>query len=275
MGDLVEERGVQGVNEQARLFDVLRSSLNGHPLGSDQVVNDAQDYIQDVVYGGVDGFAYVQSLAAFIGGGERSQSRAMEGGLGMPLSRWVEESAVDYITQGRHRMLQDAVNRLRNPGSPTVSPSLEELVQILTAKIDISCLIRTPTDLPQAESEWSGKEFHEERKRRLELEKEESLMTAGGHITDPAEYLAFAIQSHTRGDIDPEDTAADDRDDPEIIGCVLDATAKALDEMTGRSGAGQELTGQDSEDMTTRKLRFNLLALAKRMPVDQVLFSEG
>lgn len=272
MGDMVEDCSVQAVNEQVQLFDALRSSVSGHPMDSDQAVKEAHGYIQDVVYGGVDGFAYVQSLAAFIGGGgaEYHGPSTADGGLGMSLSRWVEESAVDYITQGRHRTLQDTVRRLRNSGSPAGHLPLEELLQILTQNIDISCLIRTPNDLLQADIEWSGREFHQERKRRLDLEKEESLITASGHITDPAEYLAFALQSHTRSDIDIADSLVDDRDDPETIGHVLDSTAKALDEMTSSNGAAQASAGANlgAEDAVARKLRLNLLALAKRMPVD-------
>ena len=105
----------------------------------------AQAYIRDVVYGGVDGYAYVRSLAEFLTPSEPVvslkllflitllnayvQERGGEpptyGALGMPVARWVEENVVDPLTDGRHRVLRDAAKLLNGlpPTPPLSAPS--------------------------------------------------------------------------------------------------------------------------------------------------------
>ena len=116
----------------------------------------AEDYLRDVVYGGVDGLAYVRSLAEFVTPSgmqdvELSDSSDMEVridvfvawlimlirlqvdddeandekptvdvGLGMPLAKYVEEAIVDPLTDGRHRLLRETARRLcRLPSTTT------------------------------------------------------------------------------------------------------------------------------------------------------------
>lgn len=86
-GELAEEmkrRGISGDDEQ-RTTEIIKdsldcvapqtssSSLNATPSTSDQSsywssarAAEAEDHIRDVVYGGVEGFAYVRSLAEFV-----------------------------------------------------------------------------------------------------------------------------------------------------------------------------------------------------------------
>lgn len=100
-GELAEEMkrrggaavGVEGEDEEERVFDALRESLDcesaarrsasaeaagavtevaslnpaQHVYWSKQRAADAEEYIRDCVYGGVDGLAYVRSLAEFVG----------------------------------------------------------------------------------------------------------------------------------------------------------------------------------------------------------------
>jgi len=250
---MVEECGVRGIDDQTKLSEVLRSSLNERSTGLDQPTIDAQEYIQEVVYGGVEGLAYLRSVAEFIGGAPDTKA-----------SELVQESVVNYITQGRHRVLQDTLDCLRGSNKS----SLEELLCILAEKIDLSCLIRTPNELLQVETDWSGVAFKEDRRKKRQIKKEEDLTTSSGAIKDPMEYLVFALEAHAQAD--PQ-TVPPDADDPEVFGHVLDGTAKALRELLGGSGYRQGSSA--SEDAVTKQLRMDLLALAKRVPVDQVAFS--
>jgi bromodomain-containing protein 7/9 len=45
------------------------STVNAGDYFTSQWAAEAEDYIRDIVYGGVDGFAYVRSLAEFVGSG--------------------------------------------------------------------------------------------------------------------------------------------------------------------------------------------------------------
>lgn len=82
-GVLVEERKVRDVGTELgteeKLFDVLRDSLTSATPGSSAVktehntdrywqqkATEADAYIRDVVYGGIDGLAYVRSVAEFL-----------------------------------------------------------------------------------------------------------------------------------------------------------------------------------------------------------------
>ncbi|KAG6331646.1 hypothetical protein ID866_7442 [Astraeus odoratus] len=86
------------------------------------------DYITDVVYGGVDGYAYVRSLAEFLRPPpefEPPSDPAMP--LGVPVARYVEDHLVDPITHGRHSLLRD-VFRATYDGSldPAVTESVSD-----------------------------------------------------------------------------------------------------------------------------------------------------
>lgn len=87
---LAEERRVRDMGaelgSEAKMFDALRQSCQPPVAGSSQNKSsedvktedywegkaaEAEAYIRDVVYGGVDGFAYVRSLAEFLTPSER------------------------------------------------------------------------------------------------------------------------------------------------------------------------------------------------------------
>jgi hypothetical protein len=74
MADLTIQATMQNINDQPKLFDLLRNSIDGRAVSSasdtdptEAAALNAQDYIWSLVYGGVDGLAYVRSLAEFIG----------------------------------------------------------------------------------------------------------------------------------------------------------------------------------------------------------------
>ncbi|OSC99606.1 hypothetical protein PYCCODRAFT_1479750 [Trametes coccinea BRFM310] len=189
---------------------------------------EAEAYIRDVVYGGVDGFAYVRSLAEFLTPSEpiqRDGEPPTYEELGMPVARWVEENIVDPLTDGRHAILREAARILSelpptpppDPASPptsipapTTSPSdpirhqielslrtypaaaraLALLQSILRGQIDLPALIRTPDELFRAEDVWAGREYREKKKREMD----EALARDPGK--NAAAYLQWAIEEH-------------------------------------------------------------------------------
>ncbi|KAF8962904.1 hypothetical protein BDZ97DRAFT_1662417 [Flammula alnicola] len=134
--DLIRER--LDCESTAKKLGVEKAKKNlSHLNGMDLLANgywtsqraaEAEDYIRDLVYGGVDGFAYVRSLAEFVDGEcyhkdvcvsvSREPSTpphdasTQYSGLGMPLAKWVETNIVDPLTDGRHSLLRETALEL-------------------------------------------------------------------------------------------------------------------------------------------------------------------
>ena len=81
VGTLAEESQIQDIGtnlgSEQSVFDAIRRSADDHAAididkpGQDEYWNnktaaDAQGYIRDIVYGGLEGLAYVRSLAEFV-----------------------------------------------------------------------------------------------------------------------------------------------------------------------------------------------------------------
>ncbi|KAF5319224.1 hypothetical protein D9619_008454 [Psilocybe cf. subviscida] len=162
---------------------------------------EAEAFVRDVVYGGVEGYAYVRSLAEFVNGRtyhEGAKDPEYEAdepspvkypGLGMPLAKWVEQTIVDSLTEGRHSLLRRTATELAHqaqvPGAGAraeagtiasrVAASLQTHPYALTAltalqhirqhKIDMGALIKTPDELFLSEEEWIGKALKEQRQQ--------------------------------------------------------------------------------------------------------------
>ncbi|KAI6127262.1 hypothetical protein F5141DRAFT_1086732 [Pisolithus sp. B1] len=78
-------------------------------------VRNGWDYLLDVVYGGVDGFAYVRSLAEFLRRPPEVEIPLDPGmPLGVPVARYVETHLVDAVTHGRHSFLRDVFSRTQS-----------------------------------------------------------------------------------------------------------------------------------------------------------------
>ncbi|CDO72033.1 hypothetical protein BN946_scf184943.g68 [Trametes cinnabarina] len=245
---LAEERRVSDLGaelgSEEKLFDAVRQSVElpvAGPSRSAEVkmetdsdsywegkTAEAEAYIRDVVYGGVDGFAYVRSLAEFL---TPSESIQRDGepptyeGLGMPVARWVEENIVDPLTDGRHALLRGAARILNElpptpppePSTPltsipapTTSPSdpirhqvelslrtypaaakaLATLQAISRSQIDLPALIHAADELFRAEDVWAGREYYEKKKREMD----EAL--ARDPEKNAAAYLQWAIEEH-------------------------------------------------------------------------------
>ncbi|KIK96978.1 hypothetical protein PAXRUDRAFT_825417 [Paxillus rubicundulus Ve08.2h10] len=206
------EMGYAHATEQG-LFSTIRSSVENRgtkrtleadstgdgrsdAFWTDDKAVAAWDYIRDVVYGGVDGYAYVRSLAEFVSppvylsgdhGGDEDEELvytplkipAMP--LGVPLARYVEDNLVDAITGGRHSLLRDLIFPIRSDSppyshsepTPTLRPSLfQTRVEALPVAscalasldtfnaepLDMAALIKTPEELAR-ESSLEGDEW--------------------------------------------------------------------------------------------------------------------
>lgn len=177
-----------------KLLQVIRSSVDQNLPDYDLVVQPktgvgeaywkekaapAEDYIRDLVYGGVEGLAYVRSLAAFVHHeGSKPQTFSMkypEDDLGMPLADWVAEHVVDPLTDGRHRLLRDTAVHLTSYHSDTtaVDPLVDRSLRLLPQAnqdlatlqgmsgqlLDMASLIKKPDELFVADDVWAGASY--------------------------------------------------------------------------------------------------------------------
>lgn len=225
----------------------------------------------------------------------KSSSTSLE----TPLAQWVEQNIVDPLTDGRSALLREAGLQLNYPhrplpqdergqqsdvavsiahqihvslhSYPPAMQALGTLQQIRTHKIDMAALIREPGELFLSEEEWAGKDRkatasegrnvkeeasdslnHDpiEKESQYQLESEDVL----NHVLD---YAAGVI-----GDVDKRIRAEGIKD-------VVREVKKV--EHSDSSSTTPSSHGDFSlEDPALRNLRLNLLALAKRAPLDTI-----
>lgn len=139
VGTVAAENGLKASDfekffgQDEQLLDQIRKSIENSSSPAqtmkqeDEDFADSDDFIRDVVYGGVDGLAYFRSLAEFVGElpGSIGQD-AMEGirqwdaevnhsrtgKLGMPLAQWVVTHVVGPLTRGNHAVFHTAASIL-------------------------------------------------------------------------------------------------------------------------------------------------------------------
>ena len=275
MADLAKQATMQSISDQPKLFDLLRNSVDGRDSSSAPATDsaevaalNAQDYIWSLVYGGVDGLAYVRSLAEFIGYPSSSSPPSDSEDESFPLEDWVEDNVVDSITEGRHRLLQKIVRQVTNEsGGPLDPPSSDisedirrsldvfpqqtDLIAALSSQIDIQNLVNRPLELAQAESEWSGAAFKQARREQK---------GALGTLTIDNPMTALVAPS---SQVPPNDVDLDDR---EVLDHALEySRQRLLQLMQSESAKSAQTPGV--EDPYTKDLRMNLLALSKRVPL--------
>lgn len=232
--------------------------------------NEAQEYIRDVVYGGVDGYAYARSLAEFVTHStppdvSNTPDPPSYTALGMPLAHYVSQHVLDPLTGGLHSVLASAFSALRDaehlahapdpvrsqiPLSLNVRPAAERAIATLTARLDMTPLIRAPDELYRVESLWAGHALREERQRRKEEEEQAR--------SDAAAFLKFAIEQHQEAQAQtgaggPAGGAAQKAsvpdEDPEILRHVLGIVADTIDGMIReRAGVKDEAEEKSVED---------------------------
>lgn len=262
--------GASACSEE-RLATSIRASIENRPITrslkagvdseywTDEKAEEAWDYVRDVVYGGVNGFAYVRSIAEFVRPPEeisvshpsllsRSCSTAYvtqrqtehTHPLGTSVARYVEQHLVDVVTRGRHELLCTTAaylhSVLKEPLSPameaqmaaslTFRPTVFRLIQALQhEQLDMAALIRTPDELEKAGLSDLG-------------------IPEGPAVLEQA--LECAVQA-----LEELDRKVQQNDG-----------VKVEDDAMDMDGA--------EEDPVAKKLRLTLLALAKRAPLDKI-----
>lgn len=271
MADLAAQAATRDISDQQKLFDLLRNSIDGRDVSSapdavptEAAALNAQDYIWSLVYGGVDGLAYIRSLAEFVG-----TPSPDSGAEGFSLENWVSDNIVNTVTEGRHKLVQEIVRQVSatksgepfapsNPDIPEdirrsldVYPQQSDLIAALGSQIDIQNLVNRPLELAQAELEWSGATFKQTRRQRRE---------ASGTLTIDNPMSALVAPSS-------QDATNDtDKDDWEVLDHALEYSRQRLLLLT-QSDLAKKAQAAGVEDPYTRDLRMNLLALSKRVPL--------
>ena len=260
----------QSIDDQPKLFDLLRNSIDGRDISSapdtdptEAAALNAQDYIWSLVYGGVDGLAYVRSLAEFIGSPSPDS-----GDEGFPLKTWVEDNIVSSVTEGRHKLIQKIVRQIAtesdeplDPSAPVISedihrslhvyPQQGDLIAALSSQVDIQNLVNRPLELAQAELEWSGAAFKQARRQQRE---------ASGTLTIDNPMSALVAPSS-------QDATNDaDKDDNEVLDHALEYSRQRLLQLM-QSDLVKKVQTSGVENPYTRDLRMNLLALSRRVPL--------
>ncbi|KAF9484626.1 hypothetical protein BDN70DRAFT_872410 [Pholiota conissans] len=193
-----------GANANVDMAHVSSADLVSKGYWTNQRAAEAEAYLRDVVYGGLEGLAYVRSLAQFVDGDcyykededassplPEAEEKSEPSGLGMPLAKWVEENIIDPLTEGRHSLLNETARELArqqktlsqpltgDPRNGTVAGqvaaslhlypntliALSALLHIRLHKIDMGALIKVPDELFLSEEEWVGKKFKEKRRK--------------------------------------------------------------------------------------------------------------
>lgn len=210
---------------QERLFEALHTSLESavHSQTETNQATAAQSWLQEVVYGGFDGLAYMRSIAEFVAPNPDTSDRVSNAAL----AEYVDAVLINELTERRHRAVeaalighsvsdQDLPEITRTPGLPVVPPT----------QLDLGSLISAPNELFDAENVWVG---------------------AGAN----------------------EDTA--------VLARALDHASHLLDRLNAkRAEVGAAEMDVESEESAGKErdleteLRMNLIALAKRAPLDQI-----
>lgn len=257
-GDMADEIKRRGVSDE-HVPDLIREQLDVEESGlkrkrdddgvyfNSRRANEAEAYLRDMVYGGVDGYAYVRSLAQFLKRPKRSHPCMPESELelGMSVARWVEQNVVNPLTDGQHAILKET-SRLLKEGPTLAEPTLKSeptdlarirahvhaseyvypLIHLRSEKIDLGTLIRQPDEVSLSEEVWEGKKF---KKREV------------------SGLPGYGLET------------------PEELEQVLGYVGEALRVAARNSGSVVE---EESEEM--KRIRLNLLALAKRVPVSLI-----
>ncbi|KAH9841089.1 uncharacterized protein C8Q71DRAFT_438871 [Rhodofomes roseus] len=274
---------VSDLGSERRLFEAIRTSVEaasmrskGKQVDRGQLSADddedatywrekggeAQEYIRDVVYGGVDGYAYARSIAQFVHLDEPLEDTsepASYDALGMPLAHYVSQHVLDPLTGGLHGALASAFSALRDsahgarapehvraqiPLSLKTYPAAERALAALTAKLDMIPLIRVPDELYRVEAHWAGNAYREEKRQR-----EEEAQARG----DAAAFLRFAIEQHQEAQAQTQGlaqtvgteaakTTGATQEDPEVLRYVLGVVTDTIEGMIKartEGGAGE------------------------------------
>jgi bromodomain-containing protein 7 len=159
---------------------------------------------------------------------------------------------------------------------PPLLLALSSLVHIKMQKIDMGSLIRTPDELFVSEEEWAGKGIKERKARAKsaggaedKMDVDESTKTDRVDASGPKKAVKQEEEEEAPGEISKQQY---EMEGPEELSEVLDYVAGVIVELDkrNRNGVKRDLDSSESEDPLMRNLRLNLLALAKRAPLDTI-----
>ncbi|KIL58170.1 hypothetical protein M378DRAFT_200609 [Amanita muscaria Koide BX008] len=266
---------------------------------------EAEAYLRDVVYGGVDGYAYVRSLEEFVTTYQSEDSAVnyrTPTVFGVPLSTWVDREIIQPLTDGRHALLQRTAEQMRlisasktpsrsilakaNTSSrsvedqiymslyvyPAAMVALSALSQISMHKIDMAALITSQSELLESEEEWAGRGFKEIHKQLDGLQREN--IHAKMEVEEPPIAGTDEPDVLTQSSAGVVETAEELK---EVLNYVADAIVnqdqKLRRQKLPAEGSDSGVKAEEEEceeDPVLRNIRLNLLALAKRAPLDTI-----
>jgi bromodomain-containing protein 7 len=260
---------------QERLSGALYASLENPPvaIGSSEAFSSsatnkrptatatiAQSWLREVVYGGWDGLAYTRSVAEFVTPHAdpspspnpspnpdevKVEEYVSDRGFlnaNAALAEYIDAVLVNELTEGRHRTMEAALagtvpDEQQNLRTPVVPPT----------QLDLGSLISAPNELFDAENAWVGAGANED---------SAVLGRALDHATHLLEQLQQLRLQQARRAPRTGDAGAEGMD----VDIDVDAESESDPEGTKKEGRG---------DLET-ELRMNLIALAKRAPLDQI-----
>ncbi|KAJ7664358.1 hypothetical protein DFH06DRAFT_1041710 [Mycena polygramma] len=236
---------------------------------------EAEEYIRDVVYGGVDGLAYVRSLAEFVATapldvGERAEDEDedvdMEDStsslpLGSTLPSWVAQNVVGPLTEGRHALLQRTAQELIAPTPSSVKAENEKPGNSNLDDDKLPAMVSTALHVrPRAAAALAALlQIHTHKidmaaliRTPVELAQSEEEWAGKGLAQNAGPAEMNGVLDHVAGVI-----------------CRLQAepAVKLEADADADAGGGDETAG---ESAVIRNLRLNLLALVKRAPLDTI-----
>ena len=155
---------------------------------------------------------------------------------------------------------------------PYLLLALSSLVHVRMQKIDMGSLIKTPDELFVSEEEWVGKAI-KERKAKARMDAEEGVKGDGVKTegTEDDSKSPKAVKQEEEEAAPKPRVTEYEAEGPEELSEVLDYAAGVIVELDKRNREVKGSTDSSgSEDALTRNLRLNLLALAKRAPLDTI-----
>ncbi|KAG8978919.1 hypothetical protein FRB94_012613 [Tulasnella sp. JGI-2019a] len=274
-----------GTAEQARRTVDKEETARYSGKADVEGVMDSVEYVRDVGYGGTDGLAWTRSVMDFVGGAKRSEEAQDDGdewvwedapggmGLGMSLEDWVTQNVLSPATGDVHDALGSAAKHLVHRGgnsdldhkhkredmemktesegepdpvqaqlnkSLNVNPVLRQHISTIVAArkepIALSALVKSPEDFQKGDEEWDP-------------EYEPSSAQSSFPPVFKQEWAERALEMAAKTIERLADGDGSDNVKMEV------------------DGVGKAGTGAESEEQ--KRLRFNLLALAKFVPIHE------
>ena len=211
------------------------TTINKRPTATATV---AQSWLREVVYGGWDGLAYTRSVAEFVtpSPDEKVEDVSDRGFLNAnaALAEYVDAVLINELTEGRHRTMEAAL--------VGVVPDEQQNPPTPPTQLDLGSLISAPNELFDAENAWVGAGVNED---------SAVLARALDHATRLLEQLQLqqARRAARTGDAGAEGMDVDVESNP---------------------GEGEKKNMKEGQGDIETELRMNLIALAKRAPLDQI-----